>query len=257
MERHGVAADAAFSVLSRVSQAENMKLAEIARRFVETGELRACRAQRPLARCADAVARRRAYAAPGRARQAEYPPDPERRHPGRNPRPGRCRKRADTATTLCPSGSRTDRGSGRPQPAAATVHSHCSSVVTGQRSACGVALRAARRDTAVTVESAWCSAFAVRVDGSRRSAASARRCTSAWVSGRPIASSNQIRRAWRKTPTCSGSLRRLPRRALARPALPGLTTSRAAGRSTRNGDPAYGTCVGLDNGFEDPPRRRR
>jgi GAF domain-containing protein len=39
MERHGVTADAAFCVLSRVSQAENMKLAEIARRFVETGEL--------------------------------------------------------------------------------------------------------------------------------------------------------------------------------------------------------------------------
>jgi GAF domain-containing protein len=39
MERHGVAADAAFGVLSRVSQAENMKLAEIARRFVETGKL--------------------------------------------------------------------------------------------------------------------------------------------------------------------------------------------------------------------------
>jgi GAF domain-containing protein len=39
MERHGVTADAAFGVLSRVSQAENMKLAEIARRFLETGEL--------------------------------------------------------------------------------------------------------------------------------------------------------------------------------------------------------------------------
>jgi GAF domain-containing protein len=39
MERHGVTADAAFGVLSRVSQSENMKLAEIARRFVETGEL--------------------------------------------------------------------------------------------------------------------------------------------------------------------------------------------------------------------------
>jgi GAF domain-containing protein len=39
MERHGVTADAAFSVLSRVSQAENRKLAEIARRFVETGDL--------------------------------------------------------------------------------------------------------------------------------------------------------------------------------------------------------------------------
>jgi GAF domain-containing protein len=39
MERHGVTADAAFGVLSRVSQAENMKLAEIARRFVETGKL--------------------------------------------------------------------------------------------------------------------------------------------------------------------------------------------------------------------------
>jgi GAF domain-containing protein len=39
MERHGVTADAAFGVLSRVSQAENLKLAEIARRFVETGQL--------------------------------------------------------------------------------------------------------------------------------------------------------------------------------------------------------------------------
>jgi GAF domain-containing protein len=39
MERHRITADAAFGVLSRVSQAENMKLAEIARRFVETGEL--------------------------------------------------------------------------------------------------------------------------------------------------------------------------------------------------------------------------
>jgi GAF domain-containing protein len=39
MERHGVTAGAAFSVLSRISQAENMKLAEIARRFVQTGEL--------------------------------------------------------------------------------------------------------------------------------------------------------------------------------------------------------------------------
>ena len=39
MERHGIPADAAFSVLSRISQAENLKLAEIARRFVETGRL--------------------------------------------------------------------------------------------------------------------------------------------------------------------------------------------------------------------------
>jgi GAF domain-containing protein len=39
MERHGITADAAFSVLSRISQAENLKVAEIARRFVETGRL--------------------------------------------------------------------------------------------------------------------------------------------------------------------------------------------------------------------------
>ena len=39
MERHGVTAGAAFAVLSRVSQAENMKLAEVARGLVETGEL--------------------------------------------------------------------------------------------------------------------------------------------------------------------------------------------------------------------------
>jgi AmiR/NasT family two-component response regulator len=39
MERHGITADAAFSVLSCVSQAENIKLADVARRFVETGGL--------------------------------------------------------------------------------------------------------------------------------------------------------------------------------------------------------------------------
>jgi GAF domain-containing protein len=39
MERHGITAEAAFSVLSRVSQAENMKLAEIARHLAQTGEL--------------------------------------------------------------------------------------------------------------------------------------------------------------------------------------------------------------------------
>jgi GAF domain-containing protein len=39
MERHGLTADAAFSVLSRVSQAENLKVAEIARRLMQTGRL--------------------------------------------------------------------------------------------------------------------------------------------------------------------------------------------------------------------------
>lgn len=39
MERHSITADAAFGVLSRVSQAENMKLAEIARHLAETGAL--------------------------------------------------------------------------------------------------------------------------------------------------------------------------------------------------------------------------
>jgi GAF domain-containing protein len=39
MERYGVTADVAFGILSRVSQAENLKLAEIARRLTETGNL--------------------------------------------------------------------------------------------------------------------------------------------------------------------------------------------------------------------------
>jgi GAF domain-containing protein len=39
MERHGITADAAFGALSRISQAENVKLAEIARLLVETGSL--------------------------------------------------------------------------------------------------------------------------------------------------------------------------------------------------------------------------
>jgi GAF domain-containing protein len=39
MERHGITADAAFGVLSRMSQAENIKLAEIARHLAETAKL--------------------------------------------------------------------------------------------------------------------------------------------------------------------------------------------------------------------------
>lgn len=39
MERHSITADMAFGVLSRVSQSENMKLAEIARHLAETGKL--------------------------------------------------------------------------------------------------------------------------------------------------------------------------------------------------------------------------
>jgi GAF domain-containing protein len=39
MERRGITADAAFAVLARVSQAENTKVAEIARRLAQTGEL--------------------------------------------------------------------------------------------------------------------------------------------------------------------------------------------------------------------------
>ena len=39
MERHSITADTAFGVLSRVSQAENMKLAEIARHVTQTGTL--------------------------------------------------------------------------------------------------------------------------------------------------------------------------------------------------------------------------
>ena len=81
------------------------------------------------------------------------------------------------------------------------------------------ALRAVRRETAVTVESAWCSAFAVRVDGSRRSAASARRCTSARVSGRAMASNSHIRRRLEK----NAHMLRVPSFVPARfPALPAL-----------------------------------
>jgi hypothetical protein len=73
------------------------------------------------------------------------------------------------------------------------------SVVAGQRSALRrFCPRAARRETAVTAESAWCSALAVRVDGLRRSAASASRWASARVSGRAMASSSHIRRRLEK-----------------------------------------------------------
>ena len=39
MERYKIDADTAFGVLARTSQDQNIKLAEIARRFVETGHL--------------------------------------------------------------------------------------------------------------------------------------------------------------------------------------------------------------------------
>jgi GAF domain-containing protein len=39
MERHGITAEVAFGVLSRVSQAENLKLAAIARHVTQTGKL--------------------------------------------------------------------------------------------------------------------------------------------------------------------------------------------------------------------------
>ena len=71
--------------------------------------------------------------------------------------------------------------------------------VTGQRPALRRSLlRAARRDAPVTAESAWRSAFAVRVDGLRRLAASARRWTTARVSGRAMVSSSHRRRRLEK-----------------------------------------------------------
>jgi hypothetical protein len=82
-------------------------------------------------------------------------------------------------------------------------------VVAGQRFALRrSARRAVRRDTVVTAESAWCSAFAVRVDGSRRSAISARRCTSARVSGTAMASNSHMRRRLEKNAHMLRSLRR-------------------------------------------------
>ena len=72
-------------------------------------------------------------------------------------------------------------------------------------------LRAARRDTEVTAESARCSDLAVRVDGSRRSATSARRCTSVRVSGRAMASSSHMRRRLEKNAHMLRSLRCLRR----------------------------------------------
>ncbi len=69
-------------------------------------------------------------------------------------------------------------------------------------------LRVARRDTPVTAESACRSVFAVRVDGLRRSAASARRWTSVWMSGRAMASSSHIRRRLEKNAHMVRSFRR-------------------------------------------------
>jgi hypothetical protein len=71
------------------------------------------------------------------------------------------------------------------------------------------------------------------VDGSRRSAASARRWTSARVSGRAMASSNHIRRRLEKNAhmrRVPSSFREVPRRY---PLCPGLTTARAAWYSSR------------------------
>ena len=72
----------------------------------------------------------------------------------------------------------------------------------------------------MTAESAWCGAFAVRVDESRRSAASARhgRAPGSAAGRWPGAATSAA--AWRKMPTCSGSLRRSPRGTPALPVLP-------------------------------------
>jgi hypothetical protein len=63
-----------------------------------------------------------------------------------------------------------------------------------------LALRAERPDTAVIAESARRSSFALRADGSCRSAATARRWTSSRASGNAMASSSHVRsRADRNT----------------------------------------------------------
>ena len=54
-----------------------------------------------------------------------------------------------------------------------------------------LARRETRPDTVVTAEPAWSSSLAARADGSRRSAATARRCTSSRASGSAMASSSQ------------------------------------------------------------------
>jgi hypothetical protein len=120
----------------------------------------------------------------------------------------------------------------------------------GQRSALRrSALRAVRRDTAVTAESAWCSAFAVRVAGSRRPAASARRCTSARVSGRAMASSSHSRRRREK----NAHILRVPsssRKVLRRyPRCPGLSTAQAPASPVARDDPAGRHCAGSGNRF--------
>jgi hypothetical protein len=75
-----------------------------------------------------------------------------------------------------------------------------SAQLTVPRQSQRVALREKRPDTAVTAESAWWSSFAVRADGTRRSAPTARRRTSSRASGSAMASSSQVRsRADRKT----------------------------------------------------------
>ncbi|MGH3299544.1 MAG: hypothetical protein ACRDP7_47940, partial [Trebonia sp.] len=86
------------------------------------------------------------------------------------------------------------------------------------------ALRAARLETAVTVESARTSVLAVQVDGSRRSAASARRWTSARVNGRAMASNSHVRRRLEK----NAHMIEVPSSAPRYPPCPGLSTSRAA-----------------------------
>src|SRR5690242_21190165 len=84
-----------------------------------------------------------------------------------------------------------------------------------RRSQC-LALREERPDTAVTAESARRSNFALRADGSWRSAATATRWTSSRASGSAMVSSSQVRsRADSKThmlsvPSSSPSLEACP-----------------------------------------------
>jgi hypothetical protein len=138
---------------------------------------------------------------------------------------------------------------GRPAPAAGTQTDQESWLLrVGQRSAWRrPALRAARRDTAVTAESAWDSVLAVRVDGSRRPAASARRWTSARISGRAMASSSHIRSRLEK----NAHMLRVPsssqQGALRYPPCPGLTRSRALKAVQSRPGLSFASAVSIDH----------
>jgi len=109
---------------------------------------------------------------------------------GRESLPGICAKPPSRSAALPAAQNR--QGARQAAAGQSCLHSVVTVTRLPRKGQCA-ALWEARRHTVVTAESAWRSALAVRAEGSRRSAASARRWTSTRATGNATDSSTHMR----------------------------------------------------------------